>query len=117
MKREWSPEELNDFWTLSPTEKKLLANKSGATRIGFAILLKFFQHEACFPQGPETIPDIIVQHLGRQVGVSAMIEGVLRHCTEMSVDRQYVDSHGQSGCLCLLPASGLSAPATAKGHS
>lgn len=25
-----------------------------------------------------------------------MIEGVLRHCTEMSVDRNYVDSHGQS---------------------
>lgn len=28
--------------------------------------------------------------------VAAMIEGVLRHCTEMEVDRQYVDSHGQS---------------------
>jgi TnpA family transposase len=25
-----------------------------------------------------------------------MIEGVLRHCTAMAVDRQYVDSHGQS---------------------
>ncbi len=25
-----------------------------------------------------------------------MIEGVLRHCTEMAIDRQYVDSHGQS---------------------
>ncbi len=25
-----------------------------------------------------------------------MIEGVLRHCTNMEVDRQYVDSHGQS---------------------
>ena len=28
--------------------------------------------------------------------VAAMIEGVIRHCTEMSIDRQYVDSHGQS---------------------
>ena len=28
--------------------------------------------------------------------VAAMIEGVLRHCTEMEVERQYVDSHGQS---------------------
>src|SRR5205807_7175504 len=26
----------------------------------------------------------------------AMMEGVLRHCAEMSVERQYVDSHGQS---------------------
>jgi len=28
--------------------------------------------------------------------VAAMIEGVLRHCTTMSVDRNYVDSHGVS---------------------
>ena len=28
--------------------------------------------------------------------VTAMMEGVLRHCTEMSVDRNYVDTHGQS---------------------
>jgi TnpA family transposase len=28
--------------------------------------------------------------------VASMIEGVVRHCTEMEVDRQYVDSHGQS---------------------
>jgi len=28
--------------------------------------------------------------------VASMIEGVLRHCTDMEVDRQYVDSHGQS---------------------
>jgi hypothetical protein len=28
--------------------------------------------------------------------VAAMIEGVLRHCTDMVVNRQYVDSHGQS---------------------
>ena len=25
-----------------------------------------------------------------------MIEGVLRHCTDMEIQRQYVDSHGQS---------------------
>lgn len=28
--------------------------------------------------------------------VAAMITGVLWHCTEMTVERQYVDSHGQS---------------------
>jgi TnpA family transposase len=28
--------------------------------------------------------------------VSSMIEGVLRHCTTMQVDRNYVDTHGQS---------------------
>jgi len=25
-----------------------------------------------------------------------MIEGVLRHCTTMSIDKAYTDSHGQS---------------------
>ncbi|MGH8809774.1 MAG: Tn3 family transposase, partial [Noviherbaspirillum sp.] len=28
--------------------------------------------------------------------VAAMIEGVLRHCTDMEVEKNYVDSHGQS---------------------
>lgn len=28
--------------------------------------------------------------------VAAMIEGVLRHCTQMEVEKNYVDSHGQS---------------------
>ena len=28
--------------------------------------------------------------------VAAMIEGVLRHCTDMEIQRHYVDSHGQS---------------------
>jgi len=28
--------------------------------------------------------------------VASMIEGVLKHCTDMSVDKNYVDSHGQS---------------------
>jgi len=28
--------------------------------------------------------------------VASMIKGVLRHCTEMSVEKQYVDTHGQS---------------------
>ncbi|MEV4248850.1 transposase [Streptosporangium canum] len=29
-------------------------------------------------------------------GVAAMMEGVLRHCTDATIDRQYTDSHGQS---------------------
>ncbi|MCC6628228.1 MAG: Tn3 family transposase [Chloroflexi bacterium] len=28
--------------------------------------------------------------------VAAMITGVIRHCTDMAIDRQFVDSHGQS---------------------
>ncbi len=28
--------------------------------------------------------------------VASMIEGVLRHCTDMTIEKQYVDTHGQS---------------------
>jgi hypothetical protein len=35
--------------------------------------------------------------------VAAMIEGVLHHCTHMEVERQYVDSHGQSVIWTLEP--------------
>jgi TnpA family transposase len=31
--------------------------------------------------------------------VAAMIEGVLRHCTSMEVEKNYVDSHGQRGVV------------------
>src|SRR5699024_3672847 len=37
--------------------------------------------------------------------VAAMIEGVLRHCTNMDVEKNYVDTHGQSEigfAFCLL---------------
>ncbi|MCQ6344369.1 transposase, partial [Bacillus cereus] len=27
--------------------------------------------------------------------VASMMEGVLRHCTDMEIDRNYVDSHGE----------------------
>ena len=36
-------------WILLPSEAALLANKTGPTRLDFAILLKFFQYAARFP--------------------------------------------------------------------
>jgi hypothetical protein len=39
MKRQWTRDELADHWTLAPTELELLANKTGATRLGFVVLL------------------------------------------------------------------------------
>jgi hypothetical protein len=71
VKRDWNADELAEHWTLPPGEKPLLANKTGPTRLGFAILLKFFQHEGCFPQHPQEIPDVVVRHVARQVDVEA----------------------------------------------
>ncbi len=38
MRREWDLEDLIECWTLDETELKELGNKSGATRLGFALM-------------------------------------------------------------------------------
>lgn len=69
MKRHWEVDELIEYWTLLPDEETLLGNKTGANRLGFAILLKFFQLEVRFPQHIRDIPKPVVVHLSKQVGV------------------------------------------------
>jgi hypothetical protein len=63
MKRQWTADELAEHWTLSPYEVDLLANKSGATRLGFALLLKYFQYEGQFPPHKGDIPTRLSQEL------------------------------------------------------
>jgi len=46
-----------------------LTNKAGATRLGFAILLLYFQHEGRFPRNRHEIPRLVVAHLAAQVGI------------------------------------------------
>src|SRR5262245_45204909 len=67
MKREWPPDELMAHWTILPHEHKLLGNKSGPTRLGFAVLLKYFQYEGRFPQHPREVPSGIVTYLAQQL--------------------------------------------------
>ncbi len=69
MKREWNTEELAEHWTLRPDEAALLANKSGATRLGFAALLKFFQYEHRFPRQRQEIPVAVIEYLAPQAEV------------------------------------------------
>lgn len=77
MKRRWETDELVDHWTLLPAELTLLANKTGATRLGFAVLLKSFQVEARFPQRKQDVPGAVVVFVAKQVGVAA--EGFLQY--------------------------------------
>jgi len=70
MKRVWETDELVEYWTLMPPEVELLANKTGATRLGFAALLKFFQIEARFPQSATDIPPMVIDYLAKQVKVA-----------------------------------------------
>ena len=70
MKREWTDLEFTD-WTLLPSEAALLANKTGPTRLGFAVLLKFFQYAARFPLSMQEVPTTVVAYIAGQVGVPA----------------------------------------------
>ncbi|WP_169713651.1 DUF4158 domain-containing protein [Paludifilum halophilum] len=69
----WDPEELIDLFTLLPNEYRLIGNKTGATRLGFAILLKFFQKEARFPSQKSEIPSAVVQYVAKQLNLDPIL--------------------------------------------
>jgi hypothetical protein len=49
MRREWDPEDLIACWTLLGDDWARVGNKTGATRLGFALLLKYFGWTAASP--------------------------------------------------------------------
>ncbi|WP_139277913.1 DUF4158 domain-containing protein [Rhodococcus marinonascens] len=67
--QEWSTEDLIGSWTLVGGDWRLVGNKSGATRLGFSLLLKFFELEARFPIGPEELPAAAVAYMAEQVKI------------------------------------------------
>ncbi|MBE9079573.1 DUF4158 domain-containing protein [Romeria aff. gracilis LEGE 07310] len=56
MRRKWSAIELMESWTLEPGERTLVLQKRSVNRLGFALLLKFFQREGRFPVQKNEIP-------------------------------------------------------------
>ena len=69
MKRQGTADELAEHWTLHPQELDVLANKSGATRLGFAALLKYFQYEGKFPLHKSDLPTAVIVFLARQLAL------------------------------------------------
>lgn len=69
MRQEWEPEDLIEIWTLLEEDQERLRNKSGANRLGFALLLKFFEVEARFPEDAGEIPAPPVSYVAHQVKV------------------------------------------------
>jgi hypothetical protein len=64
-------EDTDDRWTLRASDRALLGNKIGTTRLGFAVLLKVFQTEGRFPRRPEEVPVAAVEAIARQIGAPA----------------------------------------------
>jgi TnpA family transposase len=70
MRREWTPEDLVASWTLVEDDWRLVSNKTGATRLGFALLLKFFELEGRFPRHATELPRQAVDYLAQQLRVA-----------------------------------------------
>jgi hypothetical protein len=64
-------DELVERWTVMEDDQKLIAGKRGPTRLGFALLLKFFTQYGRFPEGRSELPGEAVQWVARQVKVPA----------------------------------------------
>ena len=69
MAQEYDGEELVVYWTLLPAEAALVGGKRGPARLGFAVLLKFFQREGRFPQRSQDVSPAAIAHLAAQVGI------------------------------------------------
>ncbi len=77
MGRRLELDELVERFTLLPDEVALLRNKSGATWLGFALLLRFFTQRGRFPTGGGELSDEAVEFVAKQVGVAASELGFL----------------------------------------
>ncbi len=69
MKRQWTVDELAEHWTLYPADEALLVNKAAATRLGCALLLKYFQIEGRFPPHKGDVPAAAIVHVAQQLDV------------------------------------------------
>ena len=71
MKRAWDADDLIEHWTLTEEDVNLLDPRTGHNRLGFAVLLKFFEVEGRFPRHKHEIPAGVVAHVAAQIGVPA----------------------------------------------
>ncbi len=69
MKRQWTVDEVAEHWTLYPADEALLVNKAAATRLGCALLLKYFQIEGRFPPHKGDVPAAAIVHVAQQLDV------------------------------------------------
>lgn len=73
VKSNWDTEELIENWTLVPQELELVKKKIGAGQMGFAILLKYFQLMARFPDDKVEIPETVIKYIASQLQVDTSL--------------------------------------------
>jgi hypothetical protein len=73
MKRDWEIPELQEYWTLQPGEVDLLTSRTDENRLGFALLLKFFQIEGRFPDSKIEIPKKCAAFVAEQIDIPVSV--------------------------------------------
>lgn len=73
MKRDWEIPELQDYWILQPGELTLLTSRNDENRLGFALLLKFFQIEGRFPDSKTEIPRKCAAFVAEQIDIPVSV--------------------------------------------
>ena len=69
MKQNWSNEELAEHWSLTQEQLSWVSNRTGHSRLGFSVLLKFFEFEGRFPNSRREIPLVAIDYLAVQLGL------------------------------------------------
>ena len=74
MKRIWKQGELEATWTLSSRELQLAqSQRLHRNRLGFALLLKWFEIEGRFPQRLSEVPQVVTAFLAKQLGLDSEV--------------------------------------------
>ncbi|MGH3197895.1 MAG: DUF4158 domain-containing protein [Streptosporangiaceae bacterium] len=73
MRAEWELDELIGAWTLVEGDWELVGDKTGAGKLGFALILKFYGIEGRFPAYAEEVPPAAVGHVASLVKVDAAL--------------------------------------------
>lgn len=71
MKRTWENHELAEHWTIEQADHQLIRQKRGVNRLGFALLLKFFQLKGRFPEKKNEIPRVVRAFVAEQLSAAA----------------------------------------------
>jgi TnpA family transposase len=76
--------------------KRVAAGRHGVSYKELLHIRRRYVDKASMRDAIRRVVNAIMAVRAPDIWVAAMIEGVLHHCTDMEVERQYVDSHGQS---------------------
>ena len=67
--RELDQDELIERWTLIGDDLERLASMRSEAKLGFALLLKFFDANGRFPRGRSELPSLAVEFVAQQLRV------------------------------------------------